>query len=286
MLYPCVKNVAAVVRVVRWPVYPLEGFIVTIEGNDLEQLRYAKQLLENPTMAARVINLLGSPIEMAFKLLPGGWYRFVDSSMVAALKLSVGSAVSTLGDKPEKRSSDTFHQGLVVVSGSIGGLGGLPALVVELPVSTTIMVRSIADIARSEGHSIADPEVKRACLEVFAFGGPSKSDDGTDTGYFAVRSALARVVNEAAEHVAAKGLAKTSAPALVKIISNVSSRLGVQLTEKVLLQSIPIIGALGGALINTLFISHFQTMARGHFMVLRLEKKYGKEAVQSRYKMI
>ena len=258
--------------------------MVTMEEDDLKNLIYAKQLLENPTMAARVINLLGRPIEMAFKLLPGGWYRLVDSSMVAALKLSVKSAVSTLGDTPGKASSDTFHQGLVMASGSIGGLGGLPILVAELPVSTTLMVRSIADIARSEGHSLSDPEIRRACLEVFAFGGPSKSDDGTDTGYFAVRSALTRIVKEAAEHVAAKGLAKTSAPALVKIITTVSSRLGVQLTEKVLLQSIPVIGALGGAVINSLFISHFQAMARGHFIVLRLEKKYGKEAVQVHYK--
>jgi len=40
---------------------------------------------------------------------------------------------------------------------------------------------------------------------------------------------------------------------------------------------------MGGAVINTLFIEHFQTMARGHFMVRRLERVHGAEAVRLAY---
>jgi hypothetical protein len=36
-------------------------------------------------------------------------------------------------------------------------------------------------------------------------------------------------------------------------------------------------------LINTVFIDHFQDMARGHFTVRRLEKFYGKELVRQEY---
>jgi hypothetical protein len=44
------------------------------------------------------------------------------------------------------------------LSGAAGGTFGLAALPVELPVSTTIMLRSIAEIARSEGEDLSDPE--------------------------------------------------------------------------------------------------------------------------------
>jgi hypothetical protein len=48
-------------------------------------------------------------------------------------------------------------------------------------------------------------------------------------------------------------------------------------------QAIPLIGGLGGLLINTVFIDHFQDMARGHFTIRRLEKVYGKELVRREY---
>ena len=56
------------------------------------------------------------------------------------------------------------------------------------------------------------------------------------------------------------------------------------LQEKAAAQAVPAIGAAGGAIINTLFIDHFQDMARGHFIIRRLERKYGKEAVEATYK--
>lgn len=42
-------------------------------------------------------------------------------------------------------------------------------------------------------------------------------------------------------------------------------------------------GALGGALINTVFIDHFQSMARGHFIIRRLESKYDPDLVRQQY---
>jgi hypothetical protein len=42
-----------------------------------------------------------------------------------------------------------LHRALVTASGAVGETFGLAALPVELPASTVIMLRSIADIARS-----------------------------------------------------------------------------------------------------------------------------------------
>jgi hypothetical protein len=60
-------------------------------------------------------------------------------------------------------------------------------------------------------------------------------------------------------------------------------RFGVPVSEKIVAQSLPVVGAAGGALLNTLFIDHFQDMARGHFIVRRLERRYGKEVVRVAY---
>jgi hypothetical protein len=49
---------------------------------------------------------------------------------------------------------------------------------------------------------------------------------------------------------------------------------------------IPILGAVGGASINLLFINHFQAAARGHFTVRRLERKYGEELVKREYEKV
>lgn len=251
--------------------------------DDINDLKYAKALLDNLGLAAKITNALGAPIERGFDFLSEGWYGIVNKSTGKALNAAINYAILTMDKRSGKSAANTFHKLMVAGAGVAGGFWGLPALAMELPISTTVMLRSIADIARSEGHDITDPMVKVACIEVFAFGGPSKRDDGVETGYFAIRTALAKAVNDAAKHIAAKGFADRSAPVFVRLVSQISSRLGVQVTEKIAAQSIPVLGAAGGAVINTLFIDHFQNMARGHFIVLRLEQKYDQATIRELY---
>ena len=258
---------------------------MAMSPEDLTDLKYAKSLLENPGFAARIINLIGKPIEKGFELLPEKWSTVVNKAARVSLKKALTVVVTTLGTS-EGRSSDIMHKILVSLSGAGGGAFGLPALALELPISTTIMLRSIADIARSEGEDLNDPHVKIECIQVFALGGSSKNDDASETGYFAVRTALARTVSDAAQHIASKGLTRESAPVRLRLISRVSSRFGVVVSEKVAVQAIPLIGAAGGALINSLFINHFQDVARGHFIIRRLEKRYGENEVRKQYRRV
>jgi hypothetical protein len=254
-----------------------------IPPQDRDELKYAKTLLENPSLATRISNLLGTPIEKGFGYLPVKWKDRVQTATEKSLKKALGFAVHTMDARKRPAPSNKTHKLLVMATGAGGGSFGLPALAVELPVTTTIMLRSIADIARSEGENINLLDTKLACLEVFALGGPAKSDDGTETGYFVVRAALARTLSEAAQYIAEKGLAKEGAPVLVRLIGVLASRFGIIVSEKVAAQSIPVIGAAGGALINTIFIDHFQNTARGHFIIRRLEKQYGTELVRREY---
>jgi hypothetical protein len=165
----------------------------------------------------------------------------------------------------------------------VGGGFGLAALPVELPISTIIMLRSIGDVARSEGEDLADPESALACLQVFALGTRDGEANAAESGYFAARGLLAKSVAEAARFIAERGVLAEGAPVLVRFIAQIASRFGVVVTQKLAAQAVPVIGALGGAAVNYAFIDHFQEVARAHFVVRRLERRYGKSSVRAAY---
>ena len=259
---------------------------MTLAPHDLAELRKAKKLLEQPGFVARVSSVVGAPVEKGLGMLPGFVTRFIGYLTRKAVGKAFDSALYTLREpRPGKapKPSNRSHKLAAMTSGAVGGAFGLPALVVELPVATTIMLRSIADVARSEGADLRTPEAKLQCIEVLALGGKGKGDDAAEAGYFAARAGLARAVGEAAKHLAARQAGAKGAPALVRVISAVAARFSVVVSEKVAVQAVPLVGALGGATINALFISHYQQMARGHFTVRRLERTYGTAAVQAAY---
>jgi hypothetical protein len=201
-----------------------------------------------------------------------------------ALDRALDVAINSLG--PERGALEGFHKALAGATGGIGGVFGLPALAVELPVSTTIMLRSIAEIARDEGENMDSAEARLACLQVFALGGSSSSDDSAEAAYFTVRAAMAQAVREAAEHIASRGAAGKGAPVVVRLLTQIASRFGIVISEKTALQAAPVIGAAGGAAVNVVFIDHFQNMARGHFIVRRLERTYGASDVRACYEQL
>jgi EcsC protein family len=257
-----------------------------ISDDDRGALLYARQLLENPGLAAKITNVIGVPIEKGFKLLPEKWVDVANGATKKSLETALRIALITLDDKAQARSWEMLHKLAVAATGAGGGAFGLPALPLELPVSTTIMLRSIADIARSEGERLRMPEAKLACLEVLGLGGRSRGDDPNESVYFATRTALAKAISEAAKYIAEKGLAEEGAPAIVRLIAQLATRFGVNVSEKAAAQAVPVIGGAGGAIINILFIDHFQDMARGHFTVRRLERTYTPELVREEYERL
>lgn len=260
---------------------------MALTRKDLEDLRQAKMLLENPGLAAKLSSMLGSPVEKGMKMLPAKVQKGIHSATEAALMKALDVAVRSLGKKRPVTASDRMHRIGAATSGAIGGAFGLVAIGIELPVSTTLILRSIADIAAVEGEDPRHIDTKLACLSVFALGSSrDKSDNAAESGYFAARSALATAVTEASKYLAEKGLGKSGAPALVRLIALIASRFGIVVSQKAAAQMVPVLGAAGGAMINTIFIGHYQDMARGHFIVRRLEKIHGAEPVRLAYEKL
>jgi len=253
-------------------------------AEDLNQLKYAKNILENPGITSKIAAAVGMPIEGLLTRLPVKWSGQIQSITHKSLKHALDVAVLTINRRGKRATaSNRSHKLATAVSGGLGGALGVATLVFELPVTTVIMFRSIADIARSEGEDIGTIEAKVACMEVFALGGKSESDNSSETGYYTARALLAREISEAAKYLAGKGLAEKGAPVLARFATAVASRFSPIVAQKVAASAVPIVGAVGGALINTIFMNHFQDMARGHFIIRRLERNYGREEVQKQY---
>lgn len=255
----------------------------TIDTRHLDELRRAKLLLENPSLAARISSAIGSPIEKGIDLMPDGARDMILDATRKSLDAALKMALYSLKDGHTEASNRT-HKATAALSGAAGGVFGLSALAIELPLSTTIMLRSIADIARSEGERLQDRETQLACLEVFALSGKKGGDDAAETGYFGVRAALASAVSDALKYTVSSSAANQAAPVLIRLIRQIAVRFSIPVTQKAAAQAVPVIGAIGGALINTLFIDHFQDIARGHFVVRRLERTYGPDLVRTTYR--
>jgi hypothetical protein len=250
---------------------------------DLAALRTAVRLLEHPGLAARLTNLVGKPIDLISNALPAAATRAIATATGKGLEAALKVALQTMQRTP---GSQLLHKALATASGAAGGAFGLATLPIELPVSTIIMLRSIADIARSEGEDLSEPEPALSCVQVFALGGRAGSANASESGYFAARGMLAKSVTEAARFIAQRGVIEEGAPVLVRFIAQVASRFGIVVTQKIAAQTVPVVGALGGAAVNYAFIEHFQEVARGHFTVRRLERVYGKAIVRTEYERL
>lgn len=270
--------------------------LTTLESpTDLDDLRRAVALLERPGLSIQIANLLGSPVEWAVSKLPARATRTLQTAVRGALYKAADAALFTLGEAPNAPASTRLHKLAAAGSGAVGGFFGLAGLVAELPVSTTIMMRAVADVARSEGFSLRDPQVQAACIEVFALGGSSDADDAAETGYYAMRALAGeaghvaagvahRVGDKSVEAFTRKLATRDAGAMLARLIESVAARFGLVITEKTAAQMVPVLGAAAGATLNTLFIGHYQAMARGHFIVMRLERHYGVERVRAAYR--
>src|SRR5450756_1329790 len=110
-----------------------------MDSDDLKSLEAAVGVLERPTFAMRIVNLIGVPIEAATKLLPARAGAVVSKATTLAVRKALVAAVSTMGKKHRRATSKWLHRVAVASSGGVGGFSGLPGLAVELTSTTATM---------------------------------------------------------------------------------------------------------------------------------------------------
>jgi hypothetical protein len=204
----------------------------------------------------QLVGLLGTQAENLLERLPNPVRAGLDAATARALEsaMSVASASRT---KRLPDTSDWLTRAITLGTGAVGGLGGLPSALAELPVTTTVLLRAIQGIAVEHGIDPQSPEGRAACLQVFAAAGPMEDDDGTDLSFLTLRLTL-------------------SGGAVSKAIAAVAPRLSVVLGQKLATQSVPLLGAAAGAATNYVFTSYYQDMARVQFGLMQLSRETGR----------
>lgn len=257
---------------------------------DVAELRHAKALLSENNLAVRISGLLGGQmnrgLDWLMRRLPAEarerMHEVAQDAARRALEQGYRAALGTVDADgagatgwawlDRRLSASWFDKAATAMTGFAGGAAGLAGTAVELPVTTAILLRAIAQIAAQEGEDVRSDECRIECIKVLAFGAPSAEEDA---GYWTVRLALAQAIG---------GYAGRSVGELMpRVIAQVLPRFGVNVTWKFAGQAVPLAGAATGVLMNLAFTEHYQEKARGHFTVRRLEREYGEEAVRAAY---
>ncbi|MGB8278978.1 MAG: EcsC family protein [Methylovirgula sp.] len=209
----------------------------------------------------------------------------VHLALLHSIRMAVRSLDSNASARPSARPSGFAPKLIAGLAGGVSGFAGLAALPIELPITTTNMLRAIADIARAEGESLASRDTQMACLEVFALGHRG-GGLGSEAGYYALRTMLAKATGDAVRYLLQRGAAEEAAPVLARFVGEIAARYGVIVSDRAAASALPVLGALGGATVNWIFMDYFQEVARGHFTMRRVERDYGAEPIQECYQEV
>lgn len=268
----------------------LEGEVtdrrVHLSSADQVALSRAVVRLEVGNFVVRLADRAGEPINSVLRALPRAAHDKLQAAVRHALNQCVKVAITSLDKEPPAEHSDLSSKLIAGITGGVSGFAGLAALPIELPITTTNILRAIAAIARAEGENLASRDTQMACLQVFALGHKSGSGIAVETSYYALRSQIAKATGDAVSYLLGRGASEEAAPALTRLVTEIGGRYCAVAADRAAASAVPVFGALGGATINWIFADYFQEVAHGHFTMRRLERTYGEEPIRDIYREV
>jgi hypothetical protein len=272
-----------------------------IEPEEGQFIQSAFKFLDHPSFMLRLANAVGRPLEMALETLPQKHQNIIHRASESALKKGLAVVTQTVGKNLESKSFAQsnkssrrlghWHSAASFGLGAAGGFFGIMSLPIELPLTTTLMLRSIASIANEFGMDLNDPQVQLECLYILSLGSHrSREDDAMNSSYWTSRAIFAKTVGEAVGFMAGKSaheilrsVENHTAPLLIKFMTSVAARFEIVVSEKLAAEAIPVIGAIGGGVINAAFTDYFSEAARFHFGLRALENRHGRKTIEDYY---
>jgi hypothetical protein len=253
----------------------------TFAPEHLKALTRAVKGLEAEGLATKIGKHAGRPAQKLLDKLPGPLASILNRAIEKAVLKALDFAIKSLDPKDRRKPKPGVTAAFAGLSGGLSGLVGLAGLAVELPVTTLLMLRSVAAIARHMGEDLTTVQARLACVAVFAFGGPEKGDP--EVGYYASRALLGKLASDVSTLMIERGGAAATAPSAAAFVGEVTTRFSATVWERAAASAAPLIGVLGGASLNVIFTNHFNAIAWSHFTIRRLERIYGEEIVRAHY---
>ena len=197
----------------------------------------------------RLMTAMGGRAEELLDRLPNGVRSGLTAATERALVLALGAAQRSRSQVPDQKP--WVNTALTTAMGAAGGFGGLPTALMELPATTTVLLRAIQGVAEEYGFDPSEESVRFDCIRVLAASGPLSRDDGADLSFLSLRLTM-------------------TGGAMHKLIAAVAPRLATVLGQKLASQTVPVLGAVAGATTNFLFTQYYQQMAHVHFGLRKL----------------
>ncbi|MFY0690606.1 MAG: EcsC family protein [Paracoccaceae bacterium] len=201
----------------------------------------------------QLLTALGARTDTMLDRLPQPVRTGLDKATLSALERSFDLAARSRGPLPD--TSDWLTRAVTMGTGAVGGLGGMPTALSELPVTTTVILRAVQGIAAEHGFDPQHTDTKSDCIQVFAASGPLDAGE-LDLSFLQLRMALTG----------------HSVQAMLRVVA---PKLAATLGSKLAAQSVPVVGAVAGAAINYTFTSYYQDVARVQFGLRRLAEETG-----------
>ncbi len=243
-------------------------------GHGLDAVAQAELRQSMAVLASRgglILRMVGSLSGLAGQLLSRGMQTIASAPKASAAVQSVAEfalrrafdiAILGLQQPGEPNRSRRLSRPLVILSGAVAGFIGLPGFLPDATVTSLAIMREIARVAQEQGEDLTHEQTRASCLEVFALAPAIDGQTKSDLNYFSAR------------------LMMQGRP-LAILFTEVASRYGLSLSQKFALQAMPVLGAVGGASLNSAFLNHYRSIAKAHFTIRRLERTYGPASVQA-----
>ncbi|SLN50265.1 EcsC protein family protein [Aquimixticola soesokkakensis] len=201
----------------------------------------------NPVI--KLMNAAGGSAETLTAGLPKALRHGIEDATMRALNISFAGA--SRSRRAGVKGNTAISRAVSVGLGAVGGAGGVPSALAELPVTTTVLLHAIQSVAEDYGFDTTRDDIRKACLTVFAAAGPMEEDDGADLGFVMARATLTGATIHA-------------------LIAKIAPRLALVLGQKLAAQTVPVIGAVTGAATNYAFTAYYQDMAHVTFGLMRM----------------
>ena len=226
---------------------------VTIEiGPVLDSLAERHDRAEN--LGVQVLNALNKPTDSLLMRLPDYARDRLEDLTARGLEASLHLARHSR--RVVGHQKPWINTAAATLTGVVGGAGGLGASLAELPVTVTLLMRSVQAVAVDYGLDPDRPAVQRDCLLVFAASGPLSPDPGLEMSFLASRSTL-------------------TGATVHRAIALVAPRLAGVMGRKLAMQTVPVLGAASAVATNLSYAQYYQQMAHVVFGLRRLSIETG-----------
>ena len=197
---------------------------------------------------------LGAGVEAQWARVPLRFRGEVEARVAQALRVGLGIAGAAPSFGPRG------HRWLLIASGAAGGAAGLAGALAELPVALVLFLQAIREEARAAGLDPDREGVRLATLDILASGRAIAASEALDPSFISGRLALA-------------------GPTLSGWIARAVPRLVPVLGQRLAASAVPVVGALGGAVLNAVWLEHYRALARIRFRLMALAEHHGAEPV-------